>query len=174
MPIFIRPISKELAATFMPQIERRTMFAERGCIELSGSEDTKGYGRVWRWVNGRTVIYRAHRIVWAYHNGGISGDVLILHKCDNRRCINREHLFDGTPKINTHDAMEKGRFANGERHGCAKITEDQAISAKERYANGGISCKSLGKEIGVSESQMHAIIQGRRWGHLELRRRATP
>jgi hypothetical protein len=166
MTIYIRPISQELADTFMPQIEKRSVFVGNGCVELSGSGDTVGYSRVWRKKNGKTTMYRAHRIVWTYHNGDTYGDLLVLHRCDNRRCVNINHLFSGTPKENTHDAINKNRIANGERNGCAKLTEEQVIRARIRYSQGGISFKKLGKEFNVCPQSMHALVRGKRWKHV--------
>jgi len=41
------------------------------------------------------------------------GGMLVCHHCDNKRCINPDHLFVGTAKDNTVDMIKKGRYVNG-------------------------------------------------------------
>jgi hypothetical protein len=57
--------------------------------------------------------HRAHRFSWELFRGGIPGNLFVLHKCDTPLCVNPEHLFLGTARDNTHDAIRKGRFVNG-------------------------------------------------------------
>jgi len=57
--------------------------------------------------------FRAHRLAWEMTNGPIPNRSLVLHRCDNPRCVNPEHLFLGSPKDNMIDKMEKGRCFNG-------------------------------------------------------------
>jgi len=51
----------------------------------------------------------AHRVAWMLKNGKIPDGIDVLHKCDNRSCVNCEHLFLGTAKDNDRDAVAKGR-----------------------------------------------------------------
>lgn len=55
---------------------------------------------------------RLHRILYQILFGKIADEVLILHSCDNRRCINPNHLRAGTAAQNTADMMNKSRGAN--------------------------------------------------------------
>lgn len=76
-----------------------------GCIVYEGSRDASGYGVVYR--DKRS--HRAHRIAWEDANGPIPDGLLVCHKCDNRPCINVEHLFLGTIQDNNADRHRKGR-----------------------------------------------------------------
>lgn len=42
--------------------------------------------------------------------GAKKGDPYVLHSCDNKRCINLEHLRFGTHSENMQEAIERGRF----------------------------------------------------------------
>lgn len=51
----------------------------------------------------------AHRVSWTLHFGPIPADALVLHRCDNPRCVRPDHLFLGTPQTNMDDMRDKGR-----------------------------------------------------------------
>lgn len=85
------------------------------CWFWRGASDGKpnGYGK----LTIRHVAHTAHRVSWVIHNGDIpKGEgyhgVCVLHKCDNRNCINPEHLFLGSQQENMRDAWDKGRGVN--------------------------------------------------------------
>ncbi len=68
---------------------------------------TNGYG----FFSVKLKNYRAHRWYYEYLNGKINSSKRILcHKCDIRHCVNPDHLFLGSYKDNTHDAINKGRL----------------------------------------------------------------
>lgn len=82
---------------------------ENGCWEFQGWRDRDGYGR-FQAFNTR----RAHRVSYILSHGPIfSDDLLVCHKCDNPPCINPDHLFLGTHKVNHTDRGNKGRQDNG-------------------------------------------------------------
>lgn len=78
---------------------------ESGCWEWNGALRTDGYGILK--IDGRND--GAHRYSYILHNGEIGEGLLVLHKCDNRSCVNPDHLFLGTIKDNTDDKIKKGR-----------------------------------------------------------------
>lgn len=81
------------------------------CWTWIGKISTTGYGVMMigsRADNSRRYI-KAHRISFFIHFGEIPDGMWILHKCDNPKCVNPEHLFAGTPKDNTQDMIKKGR-----------------------------------------------------------------
>ncbi|KKM28097.1 hypothetical protein LCGC14_1568160 [marine sediment metagenome] len=70
---------------------------------ISCSPTYNGYPRVCR--NGKQQ--KLSRYVWEKYFGPIPKGMFVLHKCDNRACINPEHLFLGTHKDNMQDMMKK-------------------------------------------------------------------
>jgi len=51
----------------------------------------------------------------------------------------------------------------GEKNGNAKITEEDAAEIRSLHAAGGIGYGLLGKQFGLSKSQIRAIIKGLAW-----------
>lgn len=74
-----------------------------GCWNWAGSTNGKGYGQMT--FRGRGIT--AHKASYEAHIGPIPSGMLILHKCDNRACINPEHLYAGTYKDNRRDMLER-------------------------------------------------------------------
>ena len=86
----------------------------------------KWYGKCWNWTGsllqsgyGRFYInsqcFRAHRVSYYLYTGSVSKEKLICHRCDNPRCVNPLHLFEGTAKDNSTDMKIKGRGSKGRK-----------------------------------------------------------
>lgn len=131
------------------------------CWLWTGRANTKGYGR----FSFRSNAYKAHRVAYFLYNGRIEDDLLVLHRCDVRLCCNPAHLYQGTAKQNTADALRKGRHTRmyGERNGKAKLTEKEVKSIRKRYLKGGITQKSLAQYHGVGQTTIYYICKGERW-----------
>lgn len=74
------------------------------CWEWLGFVNEKGYGRVV--VDGQK--YAIHRYSWLLANGKLPAG-LLLHSCDNPRCVNIEHLREGTHQENVDDMIGRQR-----------------------------------------------------------------
>lgn len=59
-------------------------------------------------LNGK--VMDAHRVSYVLHKGEIPENMFVCHTCDDRLCVNPEHLFLGTAKQNWQDAVDKGRI----------------------------------------------------------------
>lgn len=135
------------------------------CWEWRGPRFPKGYGIFS--MRGRT--WNAHRAGWVLFRGEIGDGLVVCHRCDNRGCVNPNHLFLGTQQENIADMVAKGRQRGDHRPGdkcpTAKLSEDQAIEIKRR-ALAGESQKALAREFGLKQPTVSNIKTGKTWGHL--------
>ncbi len=95
--------------------------------------------------------------------GEIQNSLWVLHHCDNRPCVNPDHLFLGNQFDNMADMIKKGRakHAKGDLASRTKITDKQVAEIRRRYAprgKGGDSAASLAKEFGIRKDHVSDII----------------
>lgn len=75
------------------------------CWDWTASFANSGYGR----FNYSATEYYAHRVAWILTNKQpIPKGMWILHKCNNKKCCNPNHIYMGTPADNERDARESG------------------------------------------------------------------
>ena len=118
-----------------------------------------GYGT---FAHGGVRLY-GHRVSYELHNGPLGDGVVIRHKCNNKLCVNPQHIEPGTHADNNHDAVRDGLNAFGERNGHAKLTNDQAREVRQRAVAGERTC-ALAREYGVSPATVSGIKHGTVWG----------
>lgn len=103
-----------LSVRFERNVNRETA---SGCWEWTGAKTGKGYGAIGAGgTKGKMLV--AHRVSWEIHRCPIPDGLVLCHRCDNRGCVNPEHLFVGTQRDNILDMFAKGRAPSqkGEHH----------------------------------------------------------
>jgi len=133
------------------------------CWNWIGAIDSVGYGSLT--INGRT--YRSHRLSYLLNKGKIPNGLCVLHTCDNRRCVNPNHLFLGTNKDNMIDKHKKSRAntPKGEKQGHAKLTKEKVIEIRNLY-KAGKSTRELAKAFGVCHHTIWDVANRLTWKHI--------
>lgn len=85
---------------------------DRGCW-LRGPSSSRASFSI-KNSSGKPVHYTASSISFQIHTGRYPS-LFMCHTCDDPRCVNPDHLFEGTAKDNSQDMMRKGRGGQG-RH----------------------------------------------------------
>lgn len=131
------------------------------CINWSKGLAHNGYGLTTR--NNKT--YRAHRLAYCdYHNidhSDLKGQVL-RHTCDNRKCVNPEHLVIGTHQDNMDDMKKRNRSAKGLSNGSGKLTPEQVTYIRTHYVKSSkeFGTVALGRKFGVHNGTIGRAVRG--------------
>lgn len=132
-----------------------------GCWLWTAAVDTNGYGKLS--IDGRLV--RASRYSFLLANG--RWPIAALHHCDNARCVNPSHLFDGTQADNLRDMREKGRHRfvahSGSANGRAKVTASDVAAICNIYKQGHLTQRAIGGQFGLSNQMVSRIVSGKAW-----------
>lgn len=140
-----------------PRFWSKTKRSASGCLEWTGGLDKDGYGKFQislpRLVQGKQqqCHIRAHRLAFELTNGRVPEGLLVLHSCDNPRCVEPAHLSAGSQLQNRRDAVARGRVPFGERHHSAKLTEEQAREVI-RLRAAGHSDRKIASQFNVTKS----------------------
>jgi len=134
-----------------------------GCWNWKSSTSPFGHGM---FKLSKDNLVFAHRYSWCLFNGEIPDGMQVLHKCDNPRCVNPDHLFLGTQATNVQDMVNKGRAKGGSFRGSnnpkAKLTEGQVEEIKDRYEQGE-AARLLYEEYGISKAHFYRIVNNTAW-----------
>lgn len=120
-------------------------------------------GRYGFFFDGQRVV-RSHR--WAFERWvqALEPGQVVMHTCDNDKCVNVAHLRAGTQLENIADMKAKGRARarKGEANGFARLTNAQAEEIRRRKAD-GVTQRALALEFGVGQSTVSRIVRGERY-----------
>lgn len=134
-----------------------------GCWFWGGFIQNNGYGTLT--VNKVHVL--VHRLSYEeFYQQKIPSGMMILHSCNNRSCINPNHLRMGTHADNMQDMVDADRAAKGEQNGHALLTEDQVKQIKH-LSRQGVAIHILTKMFSCSRSTIKDIRSGRCWNWVD-------
>jgi hypothetical protein len=141
-----------------------------GCWEWLASKDECGYGMIKRGGYGRAghSVMRAHILSWVLYNGPIPSGLCVLHKCDNPKCVNPEHLFLGTKADNNHDRDKKGRHIafHGVEHPMHKLTNIDVKNIRKSYSKQKRNGVTIAKQYNINSSTLYGIVNYKIWKHI--------
>jgi len=139
------------------------------CWIWTGKLDQDGYG-VFRLTG---IGNSAHRASYFFHKGKFNTKLCVCHTCDNRKCVNPDHLWLGTPRENNRDRDLKGRRADtippifyGKNNNKTKLTEKQVKEIRSLHSK-GFTYYKLAKLYPVSATNIRSICLRETWKDLK-------
>lgn len=121
----------------------------RNCWNWVGLLDKGGYGKYGPYG-------KAHRISFELANG--KTDLWVLHKCNNRQCVNPRHLYAGTREDNVRDAVNSRTHIGFK---LAKISDKDVLDIRKLFKSGYNSIK-LSELYPLSSRHIRRILSGER------------
>lgn len=140
--------------TTIERVFKNVVISENGCWEWTGRTNSAGYSQVK--IHGET--HSGHRLVWEILNGEITGGLYVLHRCDNRKCVNPHHLFLGTNDDNMRDGAIKNRFVH--KLSLIEIAEVRRLSIE------GFTQVDISRMFNISQGHISKILNKKRRKHV--------
>ena len=145
--------------------ERITLNATRGdsdgCWEWVRATNKGGYGIMA--FGGKSEL--SHRVSYRLFKGKIPDGLCVCHSCDNRKCVNPEHLWLGSLQENIQDRQDKKRQMRGEISPRTTLSNIDAGEIKAHLSSGIVTRKVIAEMYGVSKKVIDDIATGRTWWH---------
>ena len=116
-----------------------------------------GYGQVRVSKPTRSKV-NTHRVAYELFFEHIPQGAHVLHRCNNRRCVNPNHLYLGTQSNNTDDYMKESGWHNKYN---TKFNEKD-VSLMKRFKLAGFTYNLIGELFGQYGIGVAKLINERR------------
>jgi HNH endonuclease/Helix-turn-helix domain of resolvase len=164
---------KDVGSTSAPQPQKQQRGIEiipgirgeiqpNGCIICTLAKRSDGYAIKCTKINGENKIFYAHRLVLEHKLGQpVKPGYFACHSCDDRGCINPDHLWEGSPADNSRDAIEKNRFSFVPGKICPnrKLKPEQVREIRDLLGE-GVSKAKIARIFAISRSQIILLDRG--------------
>ncbi len=130
-----------------------------GCWEWKGSLNTGGYGKF--------KSDAASKWSYIFYRGTIPKGQQVCHTCDNRRCVNPDHLFLGTIGDNMRDRTSKNRQCKGSQIASSILTEEIVLEIRKMRINGN-EYQIIADHFKISWDLVRKVCKNTVWKHVPL------
>lgn len=135
------------------------------CWEWVGQIKKSGYGTFF--LRGRTEM--AHRVAVALDGRDLGKGDVVMHSCDNRKCVRPDHLSVGKIQDNIDDCVAKGRHRwnpnlgrKGVENNNAVLNPDKVAQIRAMHAQ-GMSQRKIAAAIGTGRGAVRDVVRGVTW-----------
>lgn len=139
---------------------RVTRTTDDACWEWQGTT-CLGYGH----VSFLGKLQKAHRVAW-YLTHGKFPEQYLLHSCDNRKCVNPQHLREGSQQENMNDMKTRMRQARGQDTGVAVLNIQKVREIRQMRAR-SMSYRAIAEVIGVGATTVRQVIARKTWAYVD-------
>jgi len=145
------------------RISNRYSISKSGCYEWTSYLSKDGYAK----IRYKGKALRVAKIVLEKKlKRKIKEGYETCHNCNNRKCLNPEHLYEGTHKQNGEDLSKAGSL-NGEKSSSVKITENTAIQIKIMLKE-EMAIIDIANKLNISRTIIENIKYGLSWKWLKI------
>jgi len=148
------PVEQKERAHLMNKVFEKSII-DAGCVRWTGFMLKTGYGS----FSYKGKPLRAHRLSAKLAGMEIEGKE-ICHTCDNRWCINPEHLIPANREHNMRDAVLK------KRQNTTILSAKNVRDIRHRLKEGETQI-SIAKSYGVCKSTVGKISSNKNWHWLK-------
>lgn len=135
------------------------------CWNWTGAKSKNGYGS----FSVDRAKHSAHRVACIISVGkSLPKKMVVRHKCDNRLCVNPDHLLVGSYADNSMDMVVRGRSrlcassGHGESNHAAKLTSEDVLAIRLMLGHGKTN-KAIAEIFGVTHQAISCIKLGKSW-----------
>jgi hypothetical protein len=142
---------------FHEKVKVRTIADDQtGCWVWQGA-CCNGYGVLRRGPTGKPAL--CHRLMYEHAYGPIPAGWVVMHTCDNPRCVNPDHLKAGTQRENVIDMHQKGR-------GGRSVLAAEEVQEIRRLHASGVGMDRLSSMYDIGNYTVQSVLSGRTWSWL--------
>jgi hypothetical protein len=146
-----------VSKTLKQRFEAKYIKDNSGCWLWTASVGSHGYGQLY--YKDHEIPIPSHQVAWLLHRGEIPKGLSVLHKCNNKLCVNPNHLYLGTDLDNTHDKITAGTMYYGDH--LRKLSEDQIQEI--RNLKGKKKQWEIARMFGISQPNVSRILSYTTW-----------
>jgi hypothetical protein len=151
----LRAPKEEIITALEAKIDKQP----NGCWVYQGTATRTGHTTFY--YNG-AIQGSAHRVAYEVWVGDIPARRYVLHRCENKMCVNPDHLYLATFTEVMKIRDEAGNSIRGRRNPKAKLTLAQVAEIRRRSTSGE-ALKPIADDFGVSRSTVSQIKHGNIW-----------
>ncbi len=127
------------------------------CVMWLGYISPLGYGQ--RQFRGK--LYQAHRAAFIENHRELLPGEVVRHKCDNKSCVNPDHLEAGSQRDNLLD-----NTVRGPRHRTLRVTPEQVSEIRDLLYKGERQ-RDIASRFGIAQTTVSSIKRKQTWSHIE-------
>lgn len=143
---------------------------KNNCIVCKSHKNSKK--RRYLPITFRKKLISLHKLVFEFNLGRklkydfTKNSECVLHKCNNNKCINVNHLYLGNYKKNYADGVNANRNSKGEKNGQSKLTKQKVKKMRLMWKSKKYTLQEIGDFFDVTKQNAWFCVKRKTWKHI--------